>query len=79
MWLKHLTANAKVTTVLGTIPASSSSGFLKNVTHKERLRPMRMLIVPRGCQNYQNGAVNNQLTDFEGGECIGGGSESVDV
>jgi hypothetical protein len=31
-------------------------------------------------QNYQNGAVSNQLTDGERGiECVGGDSKSVDV
>jgi hypothetical protein len=37
-----------------------------------------MLIVSVSFQNYQIGAVSNQLTDVERGECVGGGIESVD-
>jgi hypothetical protein len=38
-----------------------------------------MLIVPGSCQNYQNGAVNNQLPDIEGGDSVSSGIEPVDV
>ncbi len=40
-----------------------------------------MLFVSMSCQNYHNGAVSNQLTDFLGrrGESCGGDRESVDV
>jgi hypothetical protein len=39
-----------------------------------------MIIVSGSYQNYHYGAVSNQLTDVgSGGECVGGGIESVDV
>jgi hypothetical protein len=34
---------------------------------------MRMLVVSQSLQNYQNGAVRNQLMDVgKGGQCIAG-------
>jgi hypothetical protein len=39
---------------------------------RRSLRPMRPLDVSESYQNYQNGAVSNQLTDLgRVGECVG--------
>jgi hypothetical protein len=32
------------------------------VSHRKRLRPIQMLVVPGSYKNYQYGALNNQLT-----------------
>ncbi len=43
------------------------------------MMPMRMLVITESYQNYQDGGLNNQLTEGgRGGECVGGDSESVD-
>ncbi len=50
--------------------------------YRGRSRPMRMIVVPGSYQNYQNGAVSNQLTEAGRGierECVWGDIESVDV
>jgi hypothetical protein len=40
--------------------------------------PMRMLVVTESYQNYQDGALSNQLTDTgRGGEYVGGDSEFI--
>ncbi len=46
--------------------------LLSNVTEEGRGQ-LRMLVVSQSLQNYQNGAVRNQLMDVgKGGQCIAG-------
>ncbi len=49
--------------------------------HKGMQRPLRILVVSEGYQNYQDGALSNQLTDVVRGRgvCMLGESEPVDL